>query len=478
MSEFDRLFDELQKRSSMDKSVLSKLIEEKKRKVGAGYLTDMGALFLVASDLGVTLDYSATSDLTLKDLYSGANEITIVSRVLSVYPIQNYAKKDGSKGCYRKIILFDKDNFTRATLWDDKATLIDSLNINTNTVVRVIKGYVRSGLDGRPELHLGLRGSMEVIDDQELIKKFPTIEEVTKDVSAIKSPASYLSIRGSVRTEPKLSQFTRKDGSQGSVVQFYINDIESDQSVRVAIWDSESKAIESLQIGFIVRLINVKAKMLSYGEIELHGDAGTSLEIISKKIIHKASPMTFRLLSIGPTQEGKISSALLIDSIKRFYTLVAKDDALNKLSSIKPDTLITCYPKEIINSKIVCDDEKSIVTKTSDDPIYPKAQSLSLKIKDTSNLDHPVFLEAIALSHASIKDVTTKDGSIIKKAEIMVGDETGERKVVAWRDLAKLLEGISPGEKLRINAIIPQISRLNEPVFIIRPYSSIERISS
>ncbi|MCP8317509.1 MAG: hypothetical protein H3Z51_11740, partial [archaeon] len=46
MAEFDRLFDELQKRSNMDKSALSRLIEEKKRKVGAGYLTDMGALFL------------------------------------------------------------------------------------------------------------------------------------------------------------------------------------------------------------------------------------------------------------------------------------------------------------------------------------------------------------------------------------------------------------------------------------------------
>lgn len=477
MAEFDKIFDELQKRSSMDKSALLKLIEEKKKRVGAGYLTDMGALFLVASDLGITLEHMMTSDLTLKNLYVGANEITIVSRILSIYPIQNYIKKDGTQGYYRKIILFDKDDFIKAILWDEKANLIDSLNINPNTIVRIIKGYVKAGLDGRPVLHLGLRGSIEVINDQELEKKFPTIEEVTKDVSSIKSPASYLSIRGSIKTEPKMSQFTRKDGSQGSVIQFHISDIESDQAVRVAIWDSESKAVESLQVGFIVRLINVRAKMLSYGEIELHGDAGTSLEVISKKIIHKASPMTFRLLSIGPTQE-KSSLALLIDSMKRFYTLLAKDGAYNKLLSIKPDSLITCYPKEVINSKIICDDEKSIVTKTLDDPIYPKVQSLLLKIKDTFNIDHPVFIEAIALSHASIKDMITKDGSIIKKAEIMVGDDTGERKIVAWRNLTILLEGISPGEKLRINAVIPQMSGANEPVFIIRPYSSIEKITS
>lgn len=478
MAEFDRLFNELQKRSNVEKGALSKLIEDKKRKVGAGYLTDMGALFLIASDLGISLDYMTGSDLTLKDLYIGANEITITSRVLSIYQIQDYTKKDGSEGHYRRIILFDKDISANATLWDEKTTLIDSLNINLNTVVKIIKGYVRAGLDGRPVLHVGSRGSIEVIEDQELARKLPTIEEVTKDVPAIKSPASHLSIRGSMKTEPKLSQFTRKDGSQGSVVQFYINDIESDQAIRVAIWDSGSKVVESLQIGFVVRLINVKAKMLSYGEIELHGNAGTYLEIISKKIISRSSPMTFRLLSVGPIQEGKSVLALLIDPMNRFYTLIAKDDARDKLLSIKPDSLITCYPREIINSKIICDNEKSIVTKTLDDPTYPKLQSLLLKIRDAQNLDHPVFLEAMALSHASTKDVTTKDSSIIKKAEIMVGDETGERKLVAWRDLTSVLEGFFPGEKIRINAVVPHASGVNEQTFIVRPYSSIERINS
>ncbi|MEM3382949.1 MAG: hypothetical protein QXL52_00190 [Nitrososphaerales archaeon] len=476
MAEFDKLFNELQKQSNIDKNVLLKMIEEKKKRVGAGYLTDMGALFLVASDLGITLDHLMTSDLTLKNLYIGANEITVLSRVFSIYPIQNYIKKEGTQGYYRKIILFDKDDFIKAILWDEKANLIESLNINPNTVLRIIKGYVKSDLNGRPVLHLSSRGSIEVVNDQDLIKNLPSIEEVTKDVSKIKSPKPFLSVRGSIKTEPKLSQFTKKDGSQGSVIQFYINDIDSDQAVRVAIWDNESKALENLQIGFIVRLINVRAKMLSYGEIELHGDAGTSFEIISKKIIHKTSPMTFRLLSIGPAQE-KILSALLIDSMGRFYTLLAKNGAYNKLLSIKPDSLITCYPKEIIDSKIVCDDEKSIITKTLDDPIFPKIQSLLLKIKDTKNVDHPVFIEAIALSHASIKDVTTKDGSIIKKAEIIIGDETGERKMVAWRDLSILLEGISPGEKLRISAIMPQMLGNNELIFILRPYSSIEKIT-
>ncbi|NWG09540.1 MAG: hypothetical protein HXX80_04435 [Nitrososphaerales archaeon] len=290
MADFNRLLDELRKRSGMDGETLSRLIEEKKRKVGGGYLTERGALFLVASDLGVSLEQVAISDLTLKDLYVGANEITIMARVLSIYPIQEYTKKDGSQGYYRRVVLFDGDDFTKVNLWDDKTKLIETLNISPDTVVRIVKGYVKMGLDGRSMLYVGSRGGIEVVYDQELAKKFPTIEDITKNISSIKTPALYLSVRGFLKTEPRLSQFTRKDGSQGSVIQFYINDIESDQAVRVAIWDNEPKAVSSLQVGSIIHLINVRAKVLSYGEIELHGDEGAIFEIVPKKNSSGASP--------------------------------------------------------------------------------------------------------------------------------------------------------------------------------------------
>ena len=46
----------LEERQELTFEKLKDMIEEKKRKVGAGYLTDQGALFLVAADIGVSLD--------------------------------------------------------------------------------------------------------------------------------------------------------------------------------------------------------------------------------------------------------------------------------------------------------------------------------------------------------------------------------------------------------------------------------------
>ncbi|MCP8305304.1 MAG: hypothetical protein H3Z50_07580 [archaeon] len=59
----------------------------------------------------------------------------------------------------------------------------------------------------------------------------------------------------------------------------------------------------------------------------------------------------------------------------------------------------------------------------------------------------------------------------------MVGDETREIKIIAWRDLTRLLEGISSGDRVRIGGVVPQMSG-TELTLLIRPYSSIEKVYS
>ena len=96
MYDFDELVAEvLKNKPDISRDTLMGLVQEKKRTVGSGYLTDQGALFLVAGELGVKLQHMITADLTLKDLHIGANDITVVARVLAVYPVAEFRKKDG-----------------------------------------------------------------------------------------------------------------------------------------------------------------------------------------------------------------------------------------------------------------------------------------------------------------------------------------------------------------------------------------------
>ena len=69
MSEFDSLIDKLiEQKSELTREDIEEQIKQKKEKIGAGYLTDQGALFLIASDYGVTLSGPLKVELSIKDL--------------------------------------------------------------------------------------------------------------------------------------------------------------------------------------------------------------------------------------------------------------------------------------------------------------------------------------------------------------------------------------------------------------------------
>src|SRR5438445_12044459 len=105
MYDFDSLVEEvLKNKPGLSRDSLMEQIEEKKNTVGSGYLTDQGALFLIAGELGVRLERITSTDLGLKDLYVSANDITVVARAFAIYHNKEYERQEGSeKGRYKRI---------------------------------------------------------------------------------------------------------------------------------------------------------------------------------------------------------------------------------------------------------------------------------------------------------------------------------------------------------------------------------------
>ncbi len=200
MSKTEILIAEIIKqRPDYDKEKIYRLIDDKKKTVGAGYLTDSGAAFLVASDLNVSLNVITTSELKLKDLYIGANEVTVIGRILNVYPTKKYRKKDGKEGRYRRLTIFDEDTFIPVTLWDEKTTQIEDIHLNSDDIIKIQKGYVKSGLDGNPVIHVGNRSFLTQVDDETIKTKLPALEDITRDISSINKPEANLVLNGIVK---------------------------------------------------------------------------------------------------------------------------------------------------------------------------------------------------------------------------------------------------------------------------------------
>ncbi|MBI4257832.1 MAG: hypothetical protein HY619_02660, partial [Thaumarchaeota archaeon] len=157
-----------------------------------------------------------------------------------------------------------------------------------------------------------------------------------------------------------------------------------------------------------------------------------------------------------------------------YKRLVAKGPASQKLSEIQPLSLFNCNYRRLDDKSIICDKADDITPQTEDSqPV--KANAFTEKVKNVKAETPPSIFEVIALSRTTVEDIPMKDGTLTKKAELLVGDETGEIKVIAWRDLADTLGNIVPGQRLRLSFLEPRSGRDGAMSLQVRPYSQIHR---
>lgn len=483
MPEIDKLIQEIirQKPDFNEKKIWT-LIAEKKKTIGDGYLTDSGAVYLVASDLDVIIKVDEVSELPIKDIYIGATDITVIGRLFTVPPIKTYNKKDGTEGKYRRLTIFDKDAFIIVTLWDDHTNLIEERDLKQNQLVKITKGYVKSGLDNKPIIHIGKNGDLENLESKDNIYKIPFIDDIVQDILSVNTAETNLALTGMINSLPRISEFTKKDGSPGKVVSLYITNISGGRSVRIAIWNNDLISDMDIPKNSIVKLIGLKSRPSKEGDLEIHGDEGTSLEIISvQKSFGESRLGTFRLLSFGKIrvkEDGNSSASLLIvDKSKSFFTLILKDEATEVLPDLKIDKIIECEFSEISPFTFLCDNKSSFKIFDKDDSTFPNLNSIICKIDELTDSKSPRMLEVMALSKTSVQDIITKTGETVVKIEVLVGDETKEIKLVAWRDLSDILSDISPGQRLKLIGVVSSKGLGGIIEILVKSYTYIEKIS-
>ncbi|MDV3293353.1 MAG: hypothetical protein LYZ70_03690 [Nitrososphaerales archaeon] len=458
MSDFEALVEELlTSRPELTREELTKRIAEKKEKIGAGYLTDQGALFLVAGELGVTLRREISSDLSLKDLHMGANDITVVARVLGIYPISTYNKKEGGSGAYRRLALFDKDHSTKLTIWDDKIDDPEKLGLTVGAPVRVVSGYVKQGLDGKPNLNLGKRGRLELVENSSLV----SLEDVCEKLTKLGNERPVLALECRIASESRYSEFVRSDGSPGSLFQFGVSGKGSKEQYRVVIWSPSARP--ELQVGQVVRITNLRVKQSSRGGFELHGDAGSAI-----LPLEAGRNSELRVAAISRGSSGSVILAL--DKGKKLMVVETSLDT----TAFSPGDAIAVTPDLEPNGRMLCQSPGSLSMANGD--AIPSLPDLSVKVKDAKNESSQIVVEVIALSSGAIDDVNLKDGSVVKKGELVVGDDTGEVKLVGWREDSAKIFGIQPGERLRIVGVIPKQMKMGAWTLQLSNLTMIERL--
>ena len=462
MYDFDELVGELlASRPELTREEVLDRIEEKKRTVGAGYLTDQGALFLVAGELGVSLRKDdASPDMRIGDLYIGANDVTVVARVLALYPVATYNRKDGGQGRYRRLTLFDGKNTVRFTVWEEGLEQIEKSGIKPDSLVRVANGYVKQGLDGKPTLNLGKRGKIEALTDEKLSAKLGPIASVVQKIPALTKEEPFVALEGVVSSEPRYSEFVRSDGSEGSLFQFGLGRDGGKES-RVVIWTPAARP--ELKRGQRIQVTNVRARRSNSGEYEIHGDSGSM--IVEGQAVPRSA---YRVAAITSSQSAKVLLVLGKDKKVRFV------EVGREVREPAQDDVVEVAPDEEREERIYCRSVGSI--QQAKDGSFPSLQELVTKLQEVKQEDVQIMTEVIALSHGSVDDVPLRDGTKVKKGELMVGDDTSEIKLVAWRDLAGRVSGIQPGERLRLVGVETKSTKMGSWLLQLSNFSVIERL--
>ena len=242
-------------------------------------MTDQGALFLIASDFGVTLSEPLKIEVGLKDLYAGAKEISLETRVLNLSPAKQFSRKDGSPFYLRTMTVYDTDSTASVKLWDEKANLPGIDKLKPGDLIKIIKAYVKSDFDGLPTINIGSGSNIETTETE---SEIPNIDTITKDVSELKEGQKDLVISGINDGVISGMEFTNSRGHPGKALRMRLKGKDGNM-MRVVIWGKDESSIPNMiSQSAKVRLLGVKVKSGNQG-LEIHGNDATIIEIEGTK---------------------------------------------------------------------------------------------------------------------------------------------------------------------------------------------------
>lgn len=281
MAKVDELINAMiSKNPIVSRDKLLKRLEEERRK-SEGLISDDVLLRMVAAEFGIEISHEAFTPSTplIASLVPSLNDVTVVGRVIAVFPAKISDKKN-KRVRFARMLVADKSGTIRVVLWNDKAEFADSDKIRVGQIVRFSHGYTKEGRLGHVELHIGEKGEVDTNPQEAKDEDYPTIEELSTKIGGITSAFKNkkVSLIGELREIFQESTFERKDKTIGKVVRFILADETGE--VPVVVWNEKVDEVkEILKKGFKLQVVNGKAKKALNGKLEIHADNETYIDL-------------------------------------------------------------------------------------------------------------------------------------------------------------------------------------------------------
>lgn len=248
IADADKIIKKIVESTGMSEEEVRKRIREK-IKAFAGLLTEAGAAYAVAKELGVDIDVERelSQRVKISDLKPGMERVDVVARILRIFPPRVF-KKDGRTGKYCRMIIGDETGTIRLTLWNRDVALVEHGKLESGQVIEILNGYVRE-YNGEPVLTLSFDSRIIVNPDVDT-SKLPEAKNVLVKVKDLLPDMQDVDLIVKVVRVFPPKVIKRSDGTETTMRAF----IGADEtgSVRIVLWDERAKV--DLKEGDVVKI--------------------------------------------------------------------------------------------------------------------------------------------------------------------------------------------------------------------------------
>ena len=269
-----------------------------------GFMSKQAILFLIAKEHGLDIASSNTDELIhqeidyndfvipISDVTDTMNNIVLVGRILRIFDLHNFVRKDGSLGKVGSFIIGDKSGTIKVVLWEEKTEIMEKNFFRAGEIVQGIGGYSKIGLDDEIEVHLSKAGKIILAPKDVSLSQVPPLDAF-KDLKVQRTKKNYeLSINelldkegfikvitGVIKIE-EFKEIIKKNGEKTFLLKLILSDDTS--AIRVLIWGMDAvNSLKTLVDGDGVQLSNVVLNENAYtNEKELVFTQKSRLEII------------------------------------------------------------------------------------------------------------------------------------------------------------------------------------------------------
>jgi ssDNA-binding replication factor A large subunit len=141
---------------------------------------------------------------------------------------------------------------------------------------------------------------------------------------------------------------------------------------------------------------------------------------------------------------------------------------------VTSNSVIDCIPSRIFGNMVFLKEDSYLELVENDS--FPRVEECIAKIREIHTVGNSYIVESIVLQQPNSTQVNTKNGELVSVTDTLIGDDTGEIRLVGWRDSSNDLEKLKIGDRIRVMGAVLNTGREGKLELTLRKDSSISNL--